>query len=179
MRHSKNLSALAGKALVILVLLGLVSACGEQRFQAPLAEDFDLPYLDEPGSVRLSDYRGDVVYLSFWASWCTPCRQEMPHLQALWEQHREEGFQVIGVNVDEDPEEARRFAREYGIGFPLVRDEERAVSRAYRVAGYPSHYIVGRDGRVHFSALGFTEDDVLAVTVEVETLLRASRDGAG
>jgi peroxiredoxin len=70
------------------------------------------------------------------------------------------------------------FAREHGIEFPLVRDADRSVSKLYRVAGYPSHYIVGRDGRVHFSALGFTEDDALAVTVEVQTLLRGSADGA-
>jgi peroxiredoxin len=102
----------------------------------------------------------------------------MPHLQTLWEEHRDQGFQVIGINVDEDPQAAVDFAREHGIEFPLVRDGDRAVSKKYRVAGYPSHYIVGRDGRVHFSALGFTEDDALAVTQEVQTLLRATIDEA-
>ena len=176
-KHNKPVTRHHLTAL-LLVLCTWLAGCGEQRFQAPMAQDFDLPLLDGSGSVRLSDLRGEVVYLSFWASWCIPCRQEMPHLQALWEEHRDQGFQVIGINVDEDPQAAVDFAREHGIEFPLVRDGDRAVSKKYRVAGYPSHYIVGRDGRVHFSALGFTEDDALAVTVEVQTLLRGSADGA-
>ena len=164
--------------LLLLVSCALLSACGEQRFQAPLAQDFELPLLDAEESVRLSEFRGDVVYLSFWASWCVPCREEMPHLQNLWREHQDQGFQVIGINVDEDPEAALAFAREHGIEFPLVSDADREVSKQYRVAGYPSHFIVGRDGRVHFSALGFSEDDTLAVTQEVQTLLRGSADGA-
>jgi peroxiredoxin len=178
MIHDNKYPGFFSKAVTVLALAGLLLACGEQRFQAPLAQDFELPTLDGTGTTTLSEFRGDVVYLSFWASWCVPCREEMPHLQALWSKHREDGFQVIGINVDEDPEVARQFARDHGIEFPLVLDVDRSVSKAYRVAGYPSHYIVGRDGRVHFSALGFTEDDSLAVTVEVETLLRASIDGA-
>lgn len=179
MMHKDITRRRGGQVLAAMVLLtGLLAGCGEQRFQAPLASDFQLPLLSGDGTVTLSELRGDVVYLSFWASWCIPCRMEMPHLQSLWEKHRAEGFQVIGINVDEDVEAARQFAKDYGIEFPLVRDSDRAVSKAYRVVGYPSHYLVGRDGRVHFSALGFTEDDALAVTVEVETLLRASRDAA-
>ncbi len=159
---------------LIVVLLGgaiLVAACGEQRFLAPDAPDFSLPTLDGGHQITLSEYRGEVVYVSFWASWCVPCREEMPHLARLWQQHREEGFQVIGINVDEDPEAARQFAAASGVEFPLVRDEDRAVSKLYRVAGYPSHYIVDRRGKVRFSALGFTGDDALAVTQEVQTLL--------
>ncbi len=165
------------RAGAMFVLMALLGACGEQRFTAPEAPDFTLSTLDGGEKVSLREHRGDVVYLTFWASWCIPCRQEMPHLMRLWEQHRDDGFQVIGINVDEDVEAARQFARDYGIEFPLVRDEDRTVSKLYRVAGYPSHYIVGRRGRVHFSALGFTEDDALAVTQEVQTLLRGSADG--
>ena len=178
MLNNKNFNQYRRGTAVLLLMATLLCGCGEQRFQAPQAKDFTLPTLDGGGEVSLQDYRGDVVYLSFWASWCIPCRQEMPHLMQLWKQHREDGFQVIGINVDEDAEAARQFAEEYGIEFPLVRDENREVSKLYRVAGYPSHYLVGRGGRVHFSALGFTEDDALAVTQEVQTLLRGSADAA-
>lgn len=178
MIHDNKARGPIARLLALCLLAGLLAACGEQRFQAPLASDFELPLLTGEGTVTLSEHRGQVVYLSFWASWCIPCRAEMPHLQTLWQDYREQGFQVIGINVDEDLDAARRFAADHGIEFPLVRDADRAVSKTYRVAGYPSHYIVGRDGRVHFSALGFTEDDALAVTVEVQTLLRGSADGA-
>lgn len=164
------------RALMGILVLLVLAGCGEQRFLAPDAPAFSLPLLQGDGRISLADYRGEVVYLSFWASWCVPCREEMPHLQQLWQQHREAGFQVIGINVDEDVEAARQFAADYGLEFPLVRDPDRAVSRLYRVAGYPSHYVVDRRGKVRFSALGFTEDDSLAVTQEVLTLLAESAD---
>ena len=81
--------------------MALLGACGEQRFTAPEAPDFTLSTLDGGEKVSLREHRGDVVYLTFWASWCIPCRQEMPHLMRLWEQHRDDGFQVIGINVDD------------------------------------------------------------------------------
>ena len=158
-------------AVLLLAGAALLSACSEKRFLAPDAPNFSLPALSGPGTVTLSDHRGEVLYISFWASWCTPCRQEMPFLSQLWQHHREAGLQVIGINVDEDPEAARQFAREYGIEFPLVLDTDRSVSQLYHVAGYPSHYLVDRRGKVRFSALGFNEADALAVTQEVETLL--------
>ena len=149
----------------------LLAGCGEQRFLAPDAPDFSLASLDGEETISLDDHRGEVVYVSFWASWCVPCREEMPLLASLWRRHREEGFQVIAINVDEDPMAAREFAREHGLEFPLARDADRSVSKLYRVAGYPSHYLVDRRGKVRFSALGFSEADALAVTQEVETLL--------
>lgn len=176
--HSKKIRGTSYCAAILISLTTLLAGCGEQRFQAPLANDFQLSTLDGAGPVTLSEFRGEVVYLSFWASWCIPCREEMPQLQGLWEEHREEGFQVIGINVDDDLEAAKQFARDHNIEFPLVHDVDRSVSKLYRVAGYPSHYLVGRDGRVHFSALGFTANDSLAINQEIVTLLRGSADEA-
>jgi len=156
---------------VLLTSLVLMGGCGEQRFLAPDAPDFSLPGLTGGETITLGDYRGDVVYVSFWASWCVPCREEMPLLASLWQTHRDEGFQVLAINVDDDPSAARQFAQEHGLEFPLARDPDRTVSKLYRVAGYPSHYLVDRRGKVRFSALGFTEADALAVTQEIETLL--------
>ena len=170
MKYCFTHSACRLRPLLLAGLL-LLAGCGEQRFLAPDAPDFSLPSLGGEETISLGDHRGDVVYVSFWASWCEPCREEMPLLASLWQRHREEGFQVIAINVDEDPMAAREFAREHGIEFPLARDADRAVSQLYRVAGYPSHYLVDRRGKVRFSALGFTESDALAVTQEVETLL--------
>jgi peroxiredoxin len=155
-------------------LLLLLWGCGEQRFQALEAPDFSLPSLNESGVVSLKDYEGEVIYLSFWASWCIPCRQEMPYLAQLWERHRERGFQVLAINVDEDAALAREFASQYALPFPLLRDENRTVSSSYRVPGFPTHYIVDRKGHIRFSGLGFKLADVGAVSQEVETLLAES-----
>ena len=165
------------RTLVLCLLTAVLVSCGEQRFLAPDAPDFTLPSLTSDQTMTLSDYRGEVVYLSFWASWCIPCRQEMPILSGLWDKHRDAGLRIIGINVDENIDAARQFAQDYDIEFPLVRDQNRAVSKLYRVAGYPSHYIVDRKGKVRFSAMGFTDNDALAVIQEVETLLAEPADG--
>jgi len=165
-----------GLALV-LILFGalLLTGCnGEQRFEARKALDFSLPTLDGKDTVSLSDYRGEVVYLTFWASWCVPCRQEMPYLAQLWERHYENGFRVIAINVDENLADALEFAAEQDVPFPLVRDEGRVLSKAYKVPGFPTHYLVDRAGRIRYSGLGFNLKDVAAVSQEVETLLAES-----
>lgn len=164
--------------VVLLCSLALLGACGEQRFEPRVAPDFTLPLLDGSGTVSPGEFRGQVVYLSFWASWCTPCRQEMPYLAQLWERHHERGFEVLAINVDEDVEAARAFVEEYGIEFPVLLDTSREVSARYKVPGYPTHYIVDRTGRIRFSGLGFNLNDLRAVSQEVETLLAEELVGA-
>jgi peroxiredoxin len=163
--------------LLFLLTLMQLGGCGEQRFQAREALDFELPVLDGSVSHRLNDYRGQVVYLTFWASWCNPCRQEMPYLAELWERHHEEGFQVLAINVDEDVALAQAFADEYELPFPLLLDTNREISSSYRVPGYPAHYVVDRDGDIRFSGLGFNINDVRAVSQEVATLLAEEISG--
>lgn len=179
MISSKRINIGASRpTLFLLLLLALITGCGEQRFQPLVAQEFSLPLLDNSRNVSLSDYRGEVVYLSFWASWCTPCRQEMPYLAQLWERHRERGFQVLAINVDEDPALAEAFAAQYQLPFPLLRDEQREISSLYRVPGFPTHYIVDRSGDIRFSGLGFNLADVGAVSQEIETLLSEPVDVA-
>ncbi|RLA45097.1 MAG: TlpA family protein disulfide reductase [Gammaproteobacteria bacterium] len=168
-----------GLLLPAIVLgIALLAACGEQRFEAQKAKAFTLPLLDASDGLSLADHRGDVVYLTFWASWCEPCRQEMPYLAQLWQRHHGAGLQIIGINVDEDVAAARQFAEEHDLPFPLVQDVGRKVSQLYRVPGFPTHFIVDRQGRIRFSGLGFNLADVAAVSQEVETLLQESVDAA-
>lgn len=165
---------------LLLLAVMLLAACGEQRFQAKQAHSFTLPLLDDGATeVSLRDFRGQVVYLSFWASWCVPCRQEMPYLAQLWQRHQQQGFQVLAINVEEDSVLAREFAAQYELPFPVLRDEQREVSSQYRVPGYPTHYIIDRRGRIRFSGLGFNLADVGAISQEIETLLAESGDAPG
>ena len=180
-RNKKNGMRAWQRGLLLLgaaLGIALVAACGEQRFDAHEAKAFTLPLLNSTDSLSLDDYRGDVVYLTFWASWCEPCRQEMPYLAQLWQRHREAGLQVIGINVEEDISAARQFAEDHDLPFPLVQDTGRMVSKLYRVPGFPTHFIIDRRGRIRFSGLSFNLADVAAVSQEVETLLRESVDAA-
>jgi len=100
------------------------------------------------GSIRLEDYRGQVVLLNFWATWCLPCRSEMPLIQATYEQLGGQGFVALGVDFDEPAEDVIAFGEELGIDFPLLLDPGGEVQRLYRVVGYPTTVILDREGRI-------------------------------
>lgn len=113
-------------------------------------------------SVSLADQRGKVVLLNIWATWCHPCRTEIPELQALYERNRDRGLEVVGVSVDAGGEDAAvaDFAREYGMTYPLWRDGDGRVSTTFAAVGVPATYLIGRDGVLLWSHLGpVTSDD--------------------
>jgi peroxiredoxin len=115
-----------------------------QGFAAP---DFELATL-EGGTVRLSDLRGQVVVLNFWASWCPPCRAEMPDLQALHDAYAGRGVVVVSVNstVQDDEQAARDFAAEFGLTFPVPPDPAGEATRAYQVQALPTTFVIDRAG---------------------------------
>ncbi|HMA90664.1 MAG TPA: TlpA disulfide reductase family protein [Burkholderiales bacterium] len=121
--------------------------------QAALAQVLSLP--DLQGRMhRLSDYRGKVVLLNFWASWCAPCRAEMPSIENLRRELRGEPFTVLAVNVDEDASAARRFAERADIGFTVLVDGDGRAARAWGARALPTTFIIGPDGRVRYSHIG-------------------------
>jgi thiol-disulfide isomerase/thioredoxin len=132
-----------------------------------------LPRLDEPAqSLSLSSLRGNVVYIDFWASWCVPCRLSMPALDAMYRRNRARGFSVVGVNKDVSNADAERFLKRVSVTFPLVRDGEDAVARAFGVKAMPSGYLVDRKGIVRKIHLGFTSETAAALETEIEALLK-------
>ena len=117
------------------------------------APDFTLPTPDgEPLSLR--DFQGQVVLINFWATWCPPCRLEMPYLQAAYERYKEQGFTVLAVDQQESPEAVRAYFQELGLTFPTVIDGTGEVSSLYRVLALPTTYFVDRDGIVQIMHRG-------------------------
>jgi peroxiredoxin len=119
-----------------------------------LAPDFTLRTMDGP-NVRLQEQRGRVVMVNFWATWCGPCRQEMPQLNRLYEKYRGSGFVLLGVNVDDDAHKATELATKLGVRFPVLLDTDKAVSKRYDLATMPSTVIIDRDGTVRFVHRGY------------------------
>lgn len=113
----------------------------------------DLPGFDGPGW-KLSSLRGKVVVLNFWASWCEPCRAEMPSLELLAQRHEKDGLVVLAVNYRETDAAIRRFMDVLPITLPIVRDSDGATSHAFGVRVFPTTVVVGRDGRALFSVIG-------------------------
>jgi peroxiredoxin len=123
-------------------------------------EGFAAPEVDlerlEGDRVRLSDLRGRVVVLNIWASWCPPCRAEMPALQALHEQRLGQGIIVLGINstVQDSEQAARDFAAEYGLSFPIALDRDGEATRLYQVRALPSTFFIDRQGIIRRVVVG-------------------------
>jgi peroxiredoxin len=118
------------------------------------APDFTLRTVDGQ-NLRLNEQRGRVVLVNFWATWCGPCRQEMPHLNRLYEKYRASGFVLLGVNVDEDTRAAVGVASKLGVKFPVLPDADKTVSRLYDLRAMPSTVLIDRDGRVRHLHRGY------------------------
>lgn len=118
------------------------------------APDFSLP--DKAGStVSLDDFDGQVVLLNFWASWCGPCREEMPLLVELYQRYEALGFTMLGINVEEDSAAANNFLSTVPVSFPILYDRTNSVSKLYDVIAMPSTVLIGRDGRVRYIHHGY------------------------
>ncbi len=155
-----------------LIVLGVLSALWvtAQKSQAeaasggaPSAIPVEVPSRPAPeislrgldgNPVALSDYRGQVVLLNNWATWCPPCKAEMPDLEAYHEAHKGEGFTVIAVNAGDPPADVRAFAREYGLTFPVWPDPNTQTLRAFGIQGLPTSFVIDRQGRVRATWTG-------------------------
>jgi peroxiredoxin len=100
------------------------------------------------GRRSISDFKGKIILLNFWATWCPNCREEMPSLEKLWEKYRSKDLVVIAVSVGRNSGEIRSFAREQGLTFPILLDQEGAVRKEYEITALPMTYLIGRDGKI-------------------------------
>lgn len=135
------------------------------------APDFSLPSPDGK-TVSLAALKGDVVLVNFWASWCAPCRQEMPLLDAMYKRFKSLGFTLVGVNVDEEPNAARALLRDVPVSFPVGLDSAMTVSAAYQVMVMPTTVFVDREGRVRHVHQGYRPGDEAAYEQQLRALLR-------
>ena len=174
--------------IVAALLLGLIAFGWSQRGRFTSAEvgarapDFTLPTMDGD-TTTLRQYRGQVVLLNFWATWCPPCVYEMPSMERLYQDLRADGFVVLGVTVDVDPGETdaqgrsqgivREYVERLGVTFPILLDPEGAVEGVYNVSGLPTTYVIGRDGRIEGRIVGGREWDSEEYRARIQELLGA------
>lgn len=140
----------------LLLLSGLLTGMGSKPPQVSgTAPDFQTTTPSgEP--VSLKEYRGKVVLLTFWATWCEPCKKEMPEIQAAYEAHKEEGLTVLAVNFGEKAEEAQAFADKMGLTFPVLLDRKINIAEQYGVVSLPVTFFIDRNGIIRERVFGGT-----------------------
>ena len=136
-----------------------------------VAPDFSLPELTG-GQFKLSDYRGKIVLLDFWATWCDPCREEIPHFVELQNKYGNQGLQIIGVSMDDSPEPVRDFSQRFKMNYPVVMGNAKIGELYGGVLGLPIAFVIGRDGRIHAKHIGAI--DISVFESEIAQLLQQS-----
>jgi thiol-disulfide isomerase/thioredoxin len=157
-------------------LIGLTTAVlvttssASEQIQGP-APDFALKS-NSGSNLRLSELRGEVVMINFWASWCGPCRQEMPLLNEIHQRYKPLGFTVLGVNVEEDSNQAKALLKQVPVSFPILFDNDSTVSKLYDVSAMPSTVLIDRDGNMRYLHRGYKPGYEQEYAQQVRALVR-------
>lgn len=171
-RKEISMKILKAVCLVVALAVALLASLRSEAvtLQSP-APDFTLRAM-QGGNLRLKEQVGQVVMINFWASWCGPCRQEMPLLDKLYARYKPMGFTLLGVNVEPDPTLATGFLDKTPVTFPILLDKDSSVSKLYQVAGMPSTVIVDRKGNLRWVHKGYKPGDENAYLDQVRALIR-------
>jgi len=165
--------------LLVLALLGAIGAviwftlpdAAVSVAKGNPAIAFSLP--DLQGELKALP-KGDVVLLNFWATWCPPCRKEIPSMAKLHDKYAADGLKIIAVSVDKRRDDLLRFVDEYRMPFEVLHDADGAVARSYGVFRYPESFLIGRDGKILYHLVGGVEWMSAQVTKTIETMLKTT-----
>jgi len=157
------------RSLLIALLLAMPAAASNSTGPAP---DFQLPARGGK-QLSLGQYKGQVVMINFWATWCGPCRQEMPLLEGIYRKYKPMGFTMIGVNVEPDSKAAEQWlAKQSPVSFPVAFDTDSKVSKLYKVNGMPNSVIIDRKGNVRLLHRGYKPGDENTYLDQIRALVR-------
>jgi len=138
---------------------------GSQDKEKPMAYDFTAKDLLTGETFSLSDYRGKIVFLNFWGSWCPPCRMEMPGFQKIYEQYGDDVV-IIGVGINDSAGNLIEFAKSIGVTYPIVHDRTSEIARHYRIRSLPTTYRIDQEGRIQGVAVGALNEEQLVKAIE-------------
>jgi thiol-disulfide isomerase/thioredoxin len=170
---------IATRALLVFGLVLTIAAPGlaGPAEQGALAPDFTLKTLDGEQELTLSDLRGGVVYIDFWASWCGPCRRAFPEVKSLYSDYGGNGFKVLAVSLDRTTPPAIKFFDKQEVNFPGLHDAGGLIARKYGVQSIPTAIIVGPDGKIAKRMTGFDPRQLPAIRAAIEELIESTGSG--
>lgn len=170
MELGKNRKWIQGIILAAVLLIGGYSI-GTSLFskdtipkKGSTAPDFSLTSLDGK-THKLSDYKGSVVVVNFWGTWCEPCTREMPAIQSQYEKWKDRGVQVLALNLDESPITVQSFVKQNQVTFPVLFDKDLNMRNRYRVIGYPTTFFINKDGKIDTIAASEMQESFIDQTI--------------
>ncbi len=153
------------------VLLFMCAGSAHALGPGDAAPQFAAPALNGSSTVDLSEFRGKVVLLDFWASWCAPCLKSLPNLQALNDEFADSDFAVVAINVDKEPAEALQFLSKNAIRYPSVSDPEGKLPERFELSAMPTSYLIDRNGVIRYIHEGFERGDENTLRSRILSLL--------
>lgn len=135
------------------------------------AQDFTLPSRSGE-NVRLNELAGQVVLVNFWASWCGPCRKELPKLEELHAKYKDLGVTILGINIDESRELSQKLLKDVEVSFPILYDHDNKVSEPYDIKAMPSTFMIDKSGNFRYLHLGYLDGYEVAYENQIKSLLR-------
>ena len=164
--------------LICLAVFSGVAVAGKEPLHpvknTPVAAEFDLMDVDGQRHT-LTMYRGKIVIVNFWATWCPPCRFELPAMEKVWERVKDKGVVILGINVGEDADTIFTFTADYPVTFPLLMDSDSKVTQIYPVIGLPTTFVINPQGNIIYRAIGtrdWNEDALVRKILELQQSTR-------
>ena len=157
------------KQTISLIIFAFILLSQNSLAAANRAPAIDLPGTD--GNVILENFRGKVVYLDFWASWCEPCKKSFPWMHEMKANYADQGFEIVAVNLDKDRKLADEFLKALDVNFKVAFDQSGKTASSYKLRGMPSSYLIDREGNVHASHIGFRDKDKSELEQAIKGLL--------
>jgi len=157
----------------MILLLAMVLCFSQSLLAAEKytpAPDFSLPTQDNQ-IVSLSSLKGNPVLVNFWASWCKPCREEIPELIKLYKKYNDKGFRLIGINIDKDKQNAERFINHFQINYTVAFDSQMSAINEYKAVGMPSSFIIDKNGMIRAIIYGFSENKKQLIESKIAELI--------
>ena len=158
-------------ALLLLLPISAATGAAEMGKQAPA---FSLEALGGTSTHSLVDFRGKVVLLDFWASWCGPCRKSLPLYNQMYRELGDKNFEIIAINTDEDPADGLKFLERYHVDYLVLQDASASTPPLYQLKVMPTAYLIDQDGVIQNIFAGFREGEIVSVRNDVEELLDAN-----
>ncbi len=164
---------LIGASLIVVIAGQRQAAAATGLRVGSLAPDFVLPSLNG-NMVRLSELRGQkAVFINFWATWCPPCRLEMPTMENAYQEYQARGLEILAISIDTGPKDViRNFMQEYGLTFPILLDPEGEVMHLYRIFSIPASFLIDKAGIIRYKELGYRDWTDLESRKKLEAILK-------